>query len=291
MGSPVARRAGPLGPSQWDVSRIVSVGSTARSLDWCPLRSVLGCALPTGVCVLCETVLFRKISETLAAVQLSTNQVQLEREGGSIVRFTAGVNIKGMDVTKTHVLVHNRKTVEVFSVATGPVASTSAGGSAGAGAGAGAGGGAIPAGAGGIGLEAAPGVTKVASFNQTAHDFALYADTIFACSGGGLLALNFRGTVKLTIPYTEKDGEPRILATKGRFLALATATGVIHVYDVSRAEPKLLHFGRFENLATGQLLGDINSLAISAEGECVSIVASRAQEGAGAMRCVRNRTL
>eukprot|EP00753_Platysulcus_tardus_P003573 PLAT12468.31.p1 GENE.PLAT12468.31~~PLAT12468.31.p1 ORF type:complete len:1453 (-),score=862.37 PLAT12468.31:92-4450(-) len=232
----------------WEPMPPITVEEEILSLHWGPLPGLLVATIPSGLSVLNESVLQRKLAGQLAAVQLSATSVQLERlpegrEGREVMIADCGVRVRAMDVDSDHFVVWNGKAAEVYAI------------------------------------EAAD-VRLMDTLETNAVSIALSTPSLFMAVDSRIDVCNLSGTPRATLSFTEEEGMPLLLDIKGKYLAVATSSGLIKVYDVGRREPKARTSGiRFEDPLTGEPLGVVRSIRVNAAGNRVSILAD-ARHGA-----------
>ena len=68
--------------------------------------------------ILSETVLHRKMFGPVAAIQVSSDQISIQRTGSSVEPYIlrTGIRIKGMDLHGTSLIVWNGRKCEVYSI-------------------------------------------------------------------------------------------------------------------------------------------------------------------------------
>ena len=104
-------------------------------------------------------------------------------------------------------------------------------------------------------------------------------DTVFVAEGGRVNVCNFQGSVRHSIPFTNKEGEPCAIDLNGDFLAVATTNGVIKVLKVSKREPTQLWSAQFDPPTLAEGLGPEGSLVSSSSSSSSS--SSTSVEAAG----------
>ncbi len=55
----------------------------------------------------------------------------------------------------------------------------------------------------------------------------------------------WQGTSTGSVTFSDAEGSPTHVDVNNKFLALSTSAGVLKIYDVSRAQPKLVRFAVF----------------------------------------------
>ena len=275
------RKAGA-GPSSsaahWENIHSINLSKPVQSMVWGPGAGLLSCLMYDDATVLNETILHRKLVGDTAAIQVSRARLVLERPSGGSLQLNAGINIKGMDMSATNIVVWNGKKAEVY--------------------------------------EVRPSAIKlVASFDSDATSMALHGENVFCTRGNHVVVCNLHGTVKQTLSFTESEGAPQLLSVLNKYarrvcawaptkppsvpnacvrlcacvcarraccrhLAVTTSNGRIKVMDVSRVQPRQVGSGGdFVDAESGESLGKITSISINADGTRVSLLASRSVGG------------
>jgi len=248
------------GADDWTLVRQLDGYGGVTALDWCRSRGVLAVAHEAGASVLQQVPMRRALRWPLAAVQTGVREVVLRAADDPSFRVTVPVplNVKGLDCTSKTLAAFSARHIAVFDIE-----------------------GAASAGR-------APAM--VAKFSFSCRDAVVYGDprksgendTILAAAPLGVVSLNRNGVIKHTLSLAAADGTPICLGRRGRFVAVATDTGAIKVLDASRAEPRVVHEGRFDEAGSGECLGLPTRLAVSVDGTRVAVLSSRPVGGAGA---------
>lgn len=183
-------------------------------LGWGPGQGILGAASPDGATsILSETVLHRLLRDDVGVIQLSTDTVRIERQNGTSTVLTTDISIRGLAVSSKHIVVWNGQEARVFewSEASGN-----------------------------------NNPSLVSKFTTTARAIALRDETLVRTSTNLVELCNLQGVRKLKISFSDGEGSPTHVDVNGNFLAVATDTGLIKVFQVDRREPKQLGTpGRF----------------------------------------------
>ncbi len=77
-------------------------------------------------------------------------------------------------------------------------------------------------------------------FQSKSQSMALRHETIFRALNNVVELCNLRGIVRQKITFSESEGSPKHLNVNGDYLAVATDTGLIKIFQVTRREPKQL---------------------------------------------------
>jgi len=259
------------GSARWEAVATIGTGSGVTGLAWgssagseggrAGAVGFLTALLATGeVAVLTQAVLRRRVCPPLVAVQLSSQEVAVERvpvTGGPHATFTirTPLPIRGMSATPQGVLVWTSAEAYVYAV---PDA---------------------------VGKGDASPVLRPASTFATplSPDIALARDAVLSIDTHrrAVLVHNTAGVVKATLTFPDGDGCPLVLDTSadGRYAGIATDTGRMRLYDLGRSEPVLLGAGVFEAVPrhgeSPLSLGTITSLRVNADGSRLALLSTR----------------
>ena len=117
----------------------------------------------------------------------------------------------------------------------------------------------------------------IAKFSSTARAMALRDETIYRASNNVVELCNLNGIVRQKMTFSEGEGSPTHLDVNGQFLAVATDTGLIKLFKVTRREPKQLGSpGHFNLWAHAQNL--VPSISISTESQRIHCKTSQGHQ-------------
>jgi intraflagellar transport protein 140 len=103
----------------WKTLPVVGMNGRIKSLAWGAGEQLLAAETAENVTILSETVLHRKMFGPVAAIQVSSDQISLQRTGSNNAEpiiLRTGIRIKGMDLHGTSLIVWNGRKCEVYSV-------------------------------------------------------------------------------------------------------------------------------------------------------------------------------
>ena len=232
--------------ADWKAVPAGKIEGTVTSLEWGPGQGLLSAGSEFGAIMLSETVLHRALNNNVAAIQVSPTSISVETKDSegtaSVTMVNADINVKGLVVDEKHVVVWNGKEAQVYE---------------------------------GFG-EGSSQSRQIADFPCQARSIALRADTLFMAIDNRLLITNLQGVQRMSVSFTEQEGQPVLLTSTGVYLAIVTDNGTIKVFDVSRKEPKPIgSSGKFVDPMTNKSLGVIKSIAVNADGTRLAILADR----------------
>ena len=117
----------------------------------------------------------------------------------------------------------------------------------------------------------------IAKFSSTARAMALRDETIYRASNNVVELCNLNCIVRQKMTFSEGEGSPTHLDVNGQFLAVATDTGLIKLFKVTRREPKQLGSpGHFNLWAHAQNL--VPSISISTESQRIHCKTSQGHQ-------------
>jgi len=116
-------------------------------------------------------------------------------EAAFIVR--AAMNVRGLAVSRDHLAVWNGGACQVFR------------------------------------LGAAEG-EQVSVHQTAARSMAFHGDSLFRAVGAEVQQCTLQGRVVTKVPFSEAEGKPLLLDVNGAFLAVATSSGLIKVFDLTK---------------------------------------------------------
>ena len=199
--------------------------------------------------IVARSRLVSKLRDRTVAIQIAVDRVAvqaLSRGTASVV--SPGMQVRGLDVSDTYLLVWGRRKVEVYDVS-----------------------GASP--------------TAVAAFPCQCRDAALCRDTIYVCRQGHLEALNFGGQVRCSVPLASSEGAPVLVDVLGDSMALITEKGYLRVFRIGGREPRGVGSGGRRLQLPGQdgapsvPLGPVTDLAVNRKGTYVALMHEAAASG------------
>ena len=229
----------------WKCLPVVGLNGRIKSLQWGAGEQLLAAETAENVTILSETVLHRKMFGPVAAIQVSSDQISLQRTGSNMEPciLRTGIRIKGMDLHGASLIVWNGRKCEVYSIPNDT-------------------------------NDTEP--TMQGSFPTKSRACAVHNDNIFCAVGSRVEVCNFQGTVKTALSFTEAEGQPVHIDSNDKFLAVVTTIGVLKMFDVSRREPRQLgSAGKFVDSTTGESIGVVRSVRCNCDGTCMSLLADR----------------
>lgn len=227
----------PASSEGWDPYPPVSLSDLPIvSLSWSGQEGLLGASSKTHFGIISETRLQKKVIETLVALQVTNNMVEVRRFARyeSPIQVQTSLRIKGLDVTERHLIVWNGQKVEIFTLGE---------------------------------TEA----TSVGTFEKKASKLGLHEESIVTYSEGRVEVCNFHGTVRQMLALAEAEGPLVDIDLLGTHMVLVTASH-IKVYDLTRREFRLVGMPRKFEDKKAQSLGLIREAVINIQGTKVALL-------------------
>ena len=224
-------------PSDADWEGLPAMESSApiTHIQWGPGEGLLGLCNAENVSIVLETVMQYKEVAGVAAVQLTADSVMVQRgEDGKAARFNTNIRVKGLDLSADYLIVWNGKRAEVRDI------------------------------------RDRSNVQLVSSFSSRASACAIHGELIYCAVSGRLELCNLQGAVQSVITFTESEGYPVAITVSGDYLAVATSTCTLKLWDVSKAEARLIVPGHHVLEGEAGLL--ITALRINCNGSRVSLL-------------------
>ena len=227
----------PASSEGWDPYPPVSLSDLPIvSLSWSETEGLLGASSKTHFGIIAETKLQKKVKETIMALQVSNNMVEIRRIARyeSPMQVQTSVRIKGLDVSERHLIVWNGLKVEVFAIGE---------------------------------IEATP----VGSFEKKAMKVGLHEESVVAYCDGHIEVCNFHGIVRQTLSLSETEGSLVDLDLLNSHMAVVTSTH-IKIYDCTRREFRLIGMPRKFEDKKGQSMGVIREAVINIQGTKIAML-------------------
>ena len=229
--------------ADWEGLPAMESSTAISHIQWGPGEGLLGLYNNENVSIVLETVMQYKEVAGVAAVQLTADSVMIQRgEDSKPVRFNTNIRVKGLDLSSDYLLVWNGKRAEVRDI------------------------------------RDRANVQLVSSFSSKAAACAIHGERIYCAVSGRLELCNMQGAVQSVITFTESEGYPVAISVGGDYLAVATSTCTLKLWDVSKAEARVIVPGHHVLESEAGLL--ITALRINCNGSRVSLL-TRCVDSAG----------
>ncbi|KAJ3608297.1 hypothetical protein NHX12_025346 [Muraenolepis orangiensis] len=224
------------GEFSWKLQTPTEIEGTITQLQWgSSLHLLAVTSASSGVVILWEHVMLAHCSQQVAAVQLSPSQLSVSLSPGDPpLTLRTHIHIKGVCVTADSVTVWSGKQVIVHELSGGELRSA--------------------------------GV-----FQCDSQVLAVQADNIYTVEPNRVQVRTPQGTVKQLLAFSEAEGNPVLLSVCQTYLAVATDTAHVKVFDLTRREAKA-HCNAKNLTELIPNLGALHSVKCNASGSQVSLL-------------------
>jgi len=203
----------PTSPADWELLFRIHLNSPIMQLSWHGGRGTLACVTEDSTVILNESVMHAYMKGDLSVVQVSSTEVSLHIAGSlDPILVNTGMQMRGLAVGHSCFVCYSGKVAKVYRVD--------------------------------MQLQRFDALEPVhtSGMAMAIADASHVIDEVwFVAEGSVVKILNFAGTVKGTITFSEAEGVPMYLDLNGKFLAIVTNKGVIKIIDVhAPTKPKQL---------------------------------------------------
>jgi intraflagellar transport protein 140 len=212
----------PTSADDWELHYKTSLPSPVHELCWHAGQGCAAAVTDDGAVILSETIMQSSMCGDLYVIQKSSHEVVIHvgigKDRQSWIEHT-GMIVRGLAVGASCFVVWNGKNARTYSVDIQLLKSH------------------------------ANEQFECNGTSMCIADSSLIVDeAIFVCDGPIVKILNFRGTQKGTITFSDGDGHPEVLDLNGQYLGVLTSKGIVKFYDVhAPTKPKALgSAGTFE---------------------------------------------
>ena len=204
-------------------------------LLWGSSHGLLCGLVPKGMVLLIETQLKKKMRDSLQVIQTTQKSAEVRIQNKTQgVPIKVDFGIKGVDCSQNHVLMWSGKEAHIFEVTQNEA-------------------------------------NKEGSFECKSMLLAILDDNVAVCNGGKVTVYNYMGVSKQEFKNTEAEGENILLELNDKRMIVATNTGQIKIWDVTRKVWKQIGVPRvFEQ--NGDLIGEIRQIAVNCDGTKLCIL-------------------
>jgi len=241
----VGSESDPQGDEDWELySTFTAERPTVSFLQWGPGESLLSYCTDEGAMILHETTLKRKMRGQMVAIQTSTNQLNIERVLDSssqqsatsrgALPVKAGISIRDLDLSNTHVALSNGKQVEIYVL-----------------------------------KEGIQSFTAKDPINVSASAIGVHRENLFVCTMNRLEVYNFNGTKKQTITFSQTEGDPACIDICEDYIAVGTTNSHLKLFQMTGRETRPIGVAKklFEDSKRR-----ITSVCVNCTGQKVSIL-------------------
>ena len=235
--------------ADWELFYKTQLPSPIHQLSWHGGQGTVAAVTDDGAVVLAETKLSSGMCGELYILQISSNEVSIHIKGTqeSWVQNT-GLTVRGLAVGKTCFVVWSGKMARVYRV--DPQL---------------------------LRCEVQEPFATTGKAMVIADMSVIVDDALFIAEQSIIKIVNFGGTQKGSISFTEAEGNPEHLDLNGQFLGVITAKGVIKAYDVhAPSKPKPMgSAGKFQSplAANADKPMSVRKIKINCTGTRIAILA------------------
>jgi intraflagellar transport protein 140 len=202
----------------WELIYRLAVGSPIIQLQWYLGSGSLAVVTEEDTLVLSETQMNSGICSDFIVLQRSVNDVLVYHNGPNSdpKSLNTTLQVRGISVSRTCFLVWSGKLVKVFRMESSQSSSSR--------------------------FEALDSIKSSGIAFAIADSSSIIEEAIFVVEGGNSVKImNFTGTQKGSVLFSETEGTPLWLDLNGKYLAIVTSKGFVKVLDVNTpAKPKQL---------------------------------------------------
>ncbi|ESO81986.1 hypothetical protein LOTGIDRAFT_223604 [Lottia gigantea] len=190
--------------SMWRLQSPPVVDGPVRQVEWAPKKGFMAVNTVSNVFMLSEQVMSASFRDETAVVQYGPSSIAIEIfSTGNNHDIKVDMQIKGAYTTKDAMAIWNGKRVILYEYAADRSVIRSTG-----------------------------------TFQTEAMMICLYEQNVYTIEQNKVQVRTFQGTVKQILSFIDMEGVPIYLDICGNYLTVATDTGLVRVYDLSRREAK-----------------------------------------------------
>eukprot|EP00606_Chrysophyceae_sp_TOSAG23-5_P000414 GSChrysophyteH2.ASY1.ANO1.1513.1 assembled CDS len=240
----------PTSAEDWELHYKTALPSPVHELCWHAGQGCAAAVTDDGAVVLSETIMQSGMCGDLYVIQKSSHEVSIHvgggKDGNSWVEHT-GMIVRGLAVGASCYVVWNGKTARTFHVDMQLLQSTP-----------------------NDPFECSGSAMCIA---DSSH---IVDEAVFIAEAGMVKVVNYRGTQKGSIAFSEGEGYPEVLDLNGQYLGILTTKGVVKFFDVhAPTKPKALgSAGTFEAVTevVPSAAAAASSICINADGTRLAIL-------------------
>mmetsp|Transcript_7629 Transcript_7629/g.11331 ORF Transcript_7629/g.11331 Transcript_7629/m.11331 type:complete len:1382 (+) Transcript_7629:16-4161(+) len=231
VGSPKDPKAG----DDWEFYAEFNTDANIDHISWGPGEDLIAYTTNESTVVLQETTLQSKLRGNLLAIQTSRNNIMLNSlVDDKQLSINSGMNIKEMDCTSTHLVLSNKKQLEVFTL-----------------------------------REQLASFHAKPPIHVESTCIAIHNEAILACVEDRVEVYSFSGTKKQTLHMLSNEGLPSTITVEGDIIVVGTSNAFVKIYRMGGREVKST--GAATKLFNPEQR-TIYSLSINCDGTKVSIL-------------------
>ncbi|GMH43478.1 hypothetical protein BSKO_11400 [Bryopsis sp. KO-2023] len=225
----------------WEPLGMCSVNGTPTKIEFGPMSRLFQVRCGDKVTLCGQTFLQSRMKSNLAAVQTGADKVVVEHMNeNSIKEISSNLQIVGLDITDSHLLLWSGNQVEIYNVNVN-------------------------------------GTHLSSQFPSKSSSMAIHNDSIYRTGPHRLEVCSLTGTVKQTLYFDSDDGCPTHLDVSNDFLGVLTDKMSVRVYKIGGREarpfctPQQIQFDNEQGPFEG-----VVSVRLNSNGTKISILGSMA---------------
>jgi intraflagellar transport protein 140 len=223
-------------------------------LQWWRGRGMLAVVTEDDTIILNETVMNNLVCSELAVAQRTINEVLVfNGMGGEPKSINTGLQIRGLTVSRTCFAIWSGKVAKVVRV--DPTT---------------------------LKINSLDPIKTAGSAFAIADSSSIIEEALFIAEGNSVKVVNFTGTQKGMISFSETEGNPTVLDLNGKFLAVVSTKGSVKVIDVhTPTKPKQLGStfqlfqGKDKTVDTFEGSLKIRQIRINSSGTMIAILSNK----------------
>ncbi|XP_033108707.1 intraflagellar transport protein 140 homolog [Anneissia japonica] len=188
--------------TKWKLQKASNLEGSILQIKWGSRKNLLATNTIDQVTILDEQLMSGHMKDEVCVVQTGPNTLSVDLYASKTHHnVKTDIHVKGIYASKEHVVIWNGRKAVVYEV----------------------------------GQQA---VRASGTFSTESSVICLYEQNVYTTEPGKIQVRTFQGTVKQLISLNEDDGEPVAMEISDKYFVVATSTGFIKVYDISRREAK-----------------------------------------------------
>ncbi|XP_077862626.1 intraflagellar transport protein 140 homolog [Saccoglossus kowalevskii] len=225
------------GEQKWKLQAPANCDGNILQISWGSSKNLLAINNIANVIILHEHVMSSHFKDGVACVQTSPSILAVDMYNSGIHHdLKTDIHIKGVYTTRDHVAIWNGRKVVAY--------------------------------------EIGPTIRCLGTFSTESMLIAIFDQNVYTTEPGKLQIRTFQGTVKQLLSFNEQEGEVIAIDINGYYLVVATSTGYLKIFDLSRREAKLHANPKYIHDSVSKL-GSIVSIRVNCNGTKISILSNK----------------
>ncbi|XP_071962146.1 intraflagellar transport protein 140 homolog [Antedon mediterranea] len=223
--------------TKWKLQKASNLEGNILQIKWGTKKNLLATNTINLVTVLNEQLMSGHMKDEICVVQTGPNTLSVDMFANKTHHnVNTDIHVKGVYVSKEHMVIWNGRKAVVYE----------------------------------IGQQA---IRASGTFSTESSVVCLYEQNVYTTEPGKIQVRTFQGTVKQLISLNDDDGEPVTMEICNKCLVVATSSGFVKVYDISRREAKLTCSKNFAEIIPE--LKIIKSAKANSTGTRVSLIVEK----------------